>query len=81
MKVHIDTNLKVMGTYIHGIFDLPSFRKYFLSLISKKIDTTKETYFDYNHVIDLSLEKLAKTFEENIDMHQLCTIIGLEDSP
>ncbi|NMA31436.1 MAG: cobyric acid synthase [Candidatus Methanofastidiosa archaeon] len=77
----IDTNLKVMGTYIHGIFDLPSFRKYFLSLISKKIDTTKETYFDYNHVIDLSLEKLAKTFEENIDMHQLCTIIGLEDSP
>lgn len=78
----IDTNLKVMGTYIHGVFDLPSFRKYFLSLISKKTaDTNEETYFDYNHVIDLNLEKLAKTFEENIDMHQLYTIIGLEDSP
>lgn len=67
---------KTYGTYLHGIFDKPAFRKYFMSLINhddKK--TVTESSMDYDDVIEDSITKIAASFKENLDMNALMDIL------
>ncbi len=69
----------IFGTYQHGIFDKPAFRKYFLSFVKHNgvpVDTTTST--DYDTIIEENLEKLAQVFEENMDIDKLIEIAGVE---
>lgn len=68
------------GTYLHGIFDRPAFRKYFLSFVKhdgKPVDT-RDTR-DYDEIIEDNIVKLAKVFEENMDIPKLMEILGVEE--
>ncbi len=68
------------GTYLHGIFDRPAFRKYFLSFVKhdgKPVDT-RDTR-DYDDIIEDNIVKLAKVFEDNMDIPKLMDILGVEE--
>ncbi|AMK13736.1 cobyric acid synthase CbiP [methanogenic archaeon mixed culture ISO4-G1] len=67
------------GTYQHGIFDKPAFRKYFLSFVKHNgvpVDTSDTR--DYDVIIEENLVKLARTFEENMDVDKLLEIAGVK---
>ena len=68
------------GTYQHGIFDKPAFRKYFLSFIKhdgRPIDAVVTP--DYEETLEENLEKLAKVFEDNMDVDKLIDIAGVRE--
>lgn len=59
----------LFGTYLHGVFDKPAFRKYFLSFTKHAGESTetRETE-DYDDYLEHSIEVLADTFESGFDM-------------
>lgn len=68
------------GTYQHGIFDKPAFRKYFLSFVKhngQPVNT--EDSRDYDVIIEDNLKKLAKVFEDNMDVNALLKIAGVRE--
>ena len=68
------------GTYQHGIFDKPAFRKYFLSFVKhdgKKIETVPND--DYDAIVEENLDKLAKVFADNMDVDKLIEIAGVNE--
>lgn len=65
-----DPGRKVMGTYLHGVFDLPAFRAFFLSLIERR-DASSTNRMDHDAEIDSSLERLAAMVEEHLDLDEL----------
>jgi len=60
-------NEKLFGTYVHGLFDEPAFRKEILSMTSKFIPTA---YSDvpYSEILDGTLDELADVFERSLRM-------------
>jgi len=74
----VSQELKVWGTYIHGIFDNDNFRSAFI----KKILKEKERDLDYDHIDfkekrQKALDELADQFRKNIDMEKLYKIMNL----
>ena len=67
---------KVFGTYLHGVFDLPSFRRYFLDLI-EPMERSGEGR-DYDSVIEENLDLLAETVAEAMDMDRFLPRFDLE---
>ncbi len=65
----------LFGTYLHGVFDKPAFRKYFLSFTKHAGESTetRETE-DYDDYLEHSIEVLADTFESGFDMDVLMKI-------
>ena len=68
------------GTYQHGIFDKPAFRKYFLSFVKHNGSSIEfnETD-DYDKVLEDNLVKLAKVFADNMDVDKLVEIAGVKE--
>ncbi len=69
----------VMGTYIHGVFDLAPFRRYFLDKIRKiaslnPIGNAKRASED--EAAD-PYDRLAKLVEDNVDMKFLNQVLGI----
>ncbi len=72
------TDLDVWGTYIHGIFDNDTFRKNFINyLLNKKGKEAKQDYLNFQEKREKALDKLAKTFQENIQMETVFKIMDL----
>jgi adenosylcobyric acid synthase len=68
------------GTYQHGIFDKPAFRRYFLSFVKHDGKPIKvEAGCDYEEVLEENLEALADVFEENMDVEKLLEISGVRE--
>ena len=61
----------VIGTYMHGIFDLPPFRDYFLA----KSSIHSDVEIDYEAEIDRELNLMAETVRQNIDMKVIMKIL------
>jgi len=61
---------KAMGTYVHGVFDLPAFRRFFLSMIERR-DAEGTNGMDHDAEIDSSLDRLAAMVEEHLDLDKL----------
>lgn len=61
---------KVMGTYLHGVFDLPAFRRYFLSMVEHR-DAPLAKGMDHDAEVDSSLDRLAAMIEEHLDLDTL----------
>jgi adenosylcobyric acid synthase len=70
-----DTERKIMGTYLHGAFDLPSFRTFFLSLTEGSTTVNAEQR-DHDSAVEASLERLAAEIERYLDLDAL---LGGED--
>jgi adenosylcobyric acid synthase len=63
-----------MGTYIHGLFDLPSFRRYFLGLISRS--ERMGVSEDHDMLVEENLEKLARIVSESVDLDLVLDMLG-----
>ena len=65
----------LFGTHLHGVFEKPSFRRYFLSFVKdgKKILSLSEPK-DYDSITEENIEKLAAAFEDNMDIDELIRI-------
>lgn len=64
-----DDKNKLYGSYMHGLFDLPSFRKKFLSMAVKGDYTVSDK--SYSDVVEENLEKLANHFLKHLDSSKL----------
>lgn len=62
-----DTDNMLFGTYLHGVFDAPSFRRYFLSFASSSPDSEQEPE-DYSEKVEHNIQKLADVFRSSMDM-------------
>ena len=65
----------LFGTYLHGVFEKPAFRKFFLSFVKhdgKNVEI--KDVKDYDDLIEENIEKLATAFEKGLDMEMLIRI-------
>ncbi len=67
-----DTEKRVFGTYIHGIFDSADFRRSFLRWVSGEV---VEGIEDYSSIRERMIRLLADTFRESVDMDAIMRII------
>jgi len=66
----------LFGTYIHGIFDRPAFRRYLLRFIrpdGRPMDPSNVR--DYAGFMDENLDKLADLFESNVDFDRIMDLL------
>ena len=69
----------LFGTYLHGVLEKPSFRRFFLSFVKKGNDALSASEpKDYDDLVEENLNKLASAFENNIDVGKLMEILGGE---
>ena len=76
----ISENGKILGSYIHGIFDNDNFRRKFINFIriSKGMDELPENFlFEYERFKEKGFNKLATYMEKNLDMNMLNKIMNL----
>ncbi|OPY34675.1 MAG: cobyric acid synthase [Methanomassiliicoccales archaeon PtaU1.Bin124] len=69
----------VFGTYLHGVFDLPSFRELFLGKARKGEVAADHRDDDRDTVVERSLEQLARAVERSVDVVQLHRSMGLPE--
>lgn len=67
----------LFGTYLHGVFEKPAFRRFFLSYIKngKSVLSASEPK-DYDELIEDSIERLASSFEKSVDIGKLMEMLG-----
>lgn len=65
----------LFGTYYHGIFDTPAFRRHFLSLATDGPLPESKGPDDYRDLIEESIDQLADVFERNLDMDAVMGIV------
>ena len=66
----LDRERKVLGTYLHGAFDLPAFRRLFLSL-TERTPIVEVRDMDHDAAVEGSLERLASEIEKHLDLDAL----------
>jgi len=64
----------VMGSYVHGLFDLPAFRQYFLSKVPSASGAKVPT-MDYDRSVDEGLDAVASVVGSSLDMDRLVEIM------
>ncbi len=67
----------IWGTYLHGIFDLPGFRRAWLRSLGWNPPGGEEQGITLGQKRERELEKLADRLEEDLDMHLIDRMIGL----
>ena len=69
----------VMGSYLHGSFDLPAFRRFFISKARSEQESQSETAVtkDYDASVDESIERIATALQSSLDMDNLWTMLGM----
>src|SRR3989338_3552341 len=70
-----ENNSLIMGTYIHGLFDAPEFRSYFLNQIRKEVGLKSIKDENSEGEETTGFDQLAKIIEENIDKKLLMSLI------
>lgn len=70
----LDKGKLAMGTYFHGIFDAPDFRKDFLSLASKGV--VREKAMEIEEIWNESIHRASDIIEKSLDLD---SIIGFMD--
>jgi adenosylcobyric acid synthase len=75
-----DEKRRVYGTYLHGIFDLPAFRRYVLSIAGAG---NEESMCDAGDSADERMEReidaLARTVRASMDIESLCNLMGVRN--
>lgn len=74
----VKESLKIFGTHLHGIFEKPSFRQYFISIINKN-KGLNVTFKDFDDVENDDIDKIADLFESAIDINRLMKILNEEE--
>ena len=72
----VKESLNLYGTYLHGLFERPAFRRYFMSVMKKGADAGQSAPTkDYKESEDYNLDKLADGFEKHMDMKAFYRIL------
>ncbi|MDO5387953.1 MAG: cobyric acid synthase [Clostridia bacterium] len=71
---------KVMGTYIHGIFDEDEFRNALIKLLCKRkgIDPIENKEISYKEYKEREYNKLADIIRESLDIEKIYSIMGID---
>jgi adenosylcobyric acid synthase len=64
----------VMGSYVHGLFDLPAFRAVFLSRVPSSVAMGAAT-LDYDRSVDEGLDVVASVVGSSMDMDRILRIL------
>lgn len=67
-----------LGTYLHGLFDNDAFRRAFLDMVRTSLGKTPQGRILATWNLDASLDKLAATVREHVDMTTIYRILGLK---
>ncbi len=69
----------VMGSYLHGSFDLPAFRRFFLSKVCREDARPDDdpTVKDYDTSVDESIERIATALKGSLDMKQVYEMLDM----
>ncbi|NPV27521.1 MAG: cobyric acid synthase [Firmicutes bacterium] len=71
---------RVMGTYIHGLFDQPEFRRRWLNTLRMRKGWTPvegEVDLDYRQLKEDRYDRLAAFFREHLDLKRIYDLLGL----
>jgi len=68
----ISADNKIIGTYLHGLFDSEGSCEAFLDWC----DLKHTTDFNYNELREKEIDRLATTLEENLDMNDIMELIS-----
>ncbi|MDW5562700.1 MAG: cobyric acid synthase [Methanomassiliicoccus sp.] len=63
----------VMGSYVHGLFDLPAFRQFFLSKVP--LSRPRTATQDYDRSVNEGLDAVAAVVGSHLDMGRLVEIL------
>jgi len=66
-----DAERKVAGTYLHGIFDAPGFRRAFMEFALGR----SARGGDVSERIDRAVSRVAEVVRKSLDMQRLCSIV------
>lgn len=67
-----------LGTYLHGLFDNDAFRRRFLDMVRTSLGKKPQGRILATWDIDTSLDKLAATVREHVDMKTIYRMLGLK---
>ena len=75
---YVDETKKIIGTYVHGIFDSEEFRMALLNEIRKQkgLPPIRSKIKDYYEFKQKEYEKLADLFEQNCDVEKFISILN-----
>lgn len=72
----VNENGRIMGTYLHGIFDNDEFRKLYFEKLVKELGKDIELeHINYQQLKELEYDKLAAHVEKYIDMDKVLAIL------
>ena len=74
----ISQDSRVMGSYIHGIFDGVAFREYLLNKIRDKKGLSNKKSKQYENIREKELDKLADIVRASLDMKEIYRIMGIK---
>jgi adenosylcobyric acid synthase len=75
----VSADRMVMGSYLHGSFDLPSFRRFFLSKARRGGEAASAVDVrDYDSSVDESIERIASALRSSLDMDRVFGMLGME---
>ena len=66
----------VFGTYLHGVFEMPTFRRYVLSIAGHS--SSEMCQKDYSESLEESIDAITAGFRDNMDMSLFKKITGVE---
>lgn len=72
MEGSLNEKEMLFGTYMHGVFDKPAFRRYFLSFAGVSGNGSKVK--DYSDKVEENIQKLADGFKNSMDMEAFVKI-------
>ncbi|MCD5410281.1 MAG: cobyric acid synthase [Clostridiales bacterium] len=75
---YVSEDEKTYGTYVHGVFDSPFFRRIFLNSVRRKKGIVEKDSVDYEVIREESLDKLADIVRENVDIDKIYEIMGVK---
>ena len=70
----------VMGSYLHGSFDLPAFRRFFLSKAchDRSGMNGMPAVKEYDASVEESIERIASALQDSLDMDKVFNMLGME---
>ncbi len=73
---------RVLGTYLHGIFDESAFRTAFVRILRKQKglppDKSQNSGLDYRAYREQQYDKLADVLRNCLDMEEIYRIMGIK---
>ena len=73
-----DRKRRILGTYLHGIFDNDRFRNCFLNYLRRTFGLKEKNQgIFYEEVRNRQFDKLANWFEQNSDIQKIYSFLGL----